>query len=79
MKMGEIPPSPDHVADLMEEKLVSTKLIEKKYADLVRRFYALSKKIIYREVKDISGAEYEHYYKDAEMFVNRMQEFINKK
>lgn len=78
MKVGEIPPSPDHVADLMEEKLAKPKLIERKYVDLMKRFYTLSKKIIYREIKDISGKEYEHYYKDAEMFVNRMQEFINK-
>lgn len=79
MKVGEIPPSPDHVADLLEEKLVKPRHIERKYADLMKRFYVLSKKIIYREIKDITGAEYEHYYKDAEMFVNRMQEFINKK
>lgn len=79
MKIGEIPPSPEHAADLMEEKLVRPRLIEGKYVELMRRFYSLSKRIIYREVKDITGAEYEHYYKDAEMFVNRMQEFINKK
>ena len=30
MKMGEVPPSPNHVADLLHEKLVSRNLLDKK-------------------------------------------------
>ena len=42
MKMGEIPPSPDHVADLLERRLVKERHINRKYADVMRKLYALS-------------------------------------
>ncbi|HII29589.1 hypothetical protein COV22_02185 [Candidatus Woesearchaeota archaeon CG10_big_fil_rev_8_21_14_0_10_47_5] len=76
MKVGEIPPSPEHVADLLEEKLVRTRKLERKYAEMMRNFYQLSKRIIYREIKEVTAAEYDHYYRDAEAFVNRMERFI---
>ena len=78
-EMGEIPPSPDHVADLLERRLVKEKHINKKYADIMRKLYALSKKITHREIKEISGKEYDKYKKLAETFVDGMKKFIEKK
>ncbi len=79
MKLGEIPPSPDHVADLLERRLVGERHINRKYADVMRKLYKLSKKITHREIKSISGAEYEKYRKLAETFVSGMKKFIEKK
>lgn len=79
MKVGEIPPSPDHVADLLERRLVRERHISKKYADVMRKLYKLSKQITHREIKEISGAEYEKYKKLSESFVNGMKKFIEKK
>lgn len=76
MRMGEVPPSPMHVADMMEEKLVKTKLLEQKYANTMRNFYKLSKLITHREIKDISGSQYDKYRKDAQEFVEKMKKFI---
>jgi len=76
MKQGEIPPTPEHVADLLEKKLVRKKLLEKKYVTIMRQFYKLMKMITHRDIKGIKGEEYEHYYKSAEQFVNRMRKFI---
>lgn len=76
MKLNEIPPSPNHVSDMINEKLVNTGLIEKKYSHTVRKFYELSKKIEHREIKEITGHEYDRYYKEAEEYVNRMRKFI---
>ncbi|MEM3374106.1 MAG: nucleotidyltransferase domain-containing protein [Candidatus Woesearchaeota archaeon] len=76
MKINEIPPTPNHVADMVKEKLVDTSLIEKKYADVVKKFYDLSKKIEYREINEISGKDYDKYYKEAEDYVNRLKKFI---
>jgi uncharacterized protein (UPF0332 family)/predicted nucleotidyltransferase len=76
MKHGEIPPTPEHVADLLEEKLVKKKLLEKKYVTIMRHFYKLMKMITYREIKEIKGREYDEYFKSAEDFVDRMKEFI---
>ena len=76
MKHGVIPPTPEHVADLLENKLVKKKLLERKYVSIMRHFYTLMKGITHREVKEITGKEYDEYYKAAEDFVERMREFI---
>lgn len=76
MKHGEIPPTPEHVADLLEEKLVKKRLLEHKYVAIMRQFYKLMKMITHREINEIKGEEYDHYYKQAEDFVQRMREFI---
>ena len=76
MKINEIPPSPSHVADMVKEKLVDTGLIEKKYSNVAKKFYDLSKKIEYKEIKEIKGSDYDKYYKEAEEYVNRMKKFI---
>jgi len=76
MKRGEIPPSPEHAADLLYEKLVRARLLEPEHAETVRRFYHLSKMITHREIKHITGAEYDRYLKEATGFVERMKMFI---
>ncbi len=79
MKIGEVPPSPENVADILDEKLVKTKHLEKKYSDIMRKFYNLQKQILYRQIRDIPGKSYDGYLKEAQAFVTRIDEFINKK
>lgn len=76
MKVGEIPPTPEHVADLMEQKLAKRKLIEHKYVLIMRNFYRLMKMVTHREIVEIKGEEFERYYKIADDFVQRMRRFI---
>ncbi|MFH1769963.1 MAG: hypothetical protein ABH828_00210 [archaeon] len=78
MKMNEVPPSPEHVSDMLEEKLASKGLIDKKYPKVMQRFYDLMKMITGRDIKEITGKQYAEYLKEAEEFVNAMQEFIKK-
>ncbi|MBI4144687.1 nucleotidyltransferase domain-containing protein [Candidatus Woesearchaeota archaeon] len=79
MTTGEIPPSPDHVPDLLEEKFVKTKHLEPKYPQALRFLYNLSKMIVHREVKEIKGDEYTKYYAMAEDFVERMRKLVEKR
>lgn len=79
MNEGEIPPTPGHVADMIEGTLVKKGLVDKRYADIMKNFYKLAKMITHREVKEIRGEEYERYYRNAEDFVNRMKELIDGK
>ncbi len=79
MKLGEIPPTPEHVADMMQIHMVNKGLISKKYADTMRKFYNLSRMINHREIKEISGKEYDSYYKEAQDFVYKIREFIEEK
>ena len=77
MKVNEIPPSPKHVSDMVEEKLVKPGIIDKKYSGIAKKFYDLSKKVEYREIKEISGKDYDKYLKEAEEYCNRLKLFID--
>ncbi|MBI4439548.1 nucleotidyltransferase domain-containing protein [Candidatus Woesearchaeota archaeon] len=76
MKLGEIPPSPDHVADMLEQKMVRKGLLEERYATTMRKFYKLSKDITHRNITQISGVEYDKCHKEAQEFIDRMRKFI---
>jgi len=77
MKIGEIPPTPEHVGDMLEKKLVNKKIIQKKYATTMRNFYKIMKMITHREIKEITGKEYDNYYIQAKDFVERMRRFVD--
>ncbi|MBI4440659.1 nucleotidyltransferase domain-containing protein [Candidatus Woesearchaeota archaeon] len=78
MKLGAVPPSPEHIADMMQDKLVRPGLMNKKHAHVPAKFYALSKAILHREKKEVHGKEYEELYKEAYDFVEHMRLFIEK-
>lgn len=79
MSIGEIPPSPEHAADMLRERLVNGRKIESKYASIMQELYLISKKITHREIKYISGKEYDRLRTQTEDFVKRMKKFIEEK
>ena len=79
MRLGEVPPSPHHVGDLLEEKMVKTGLIHKKYASVMREFYELSKMITHNQLTEISGDQFDLYLREAEDFVKTMHDFVDEK
>jgi predicted nucleotidyltransferase len=78
MAFGEVPPSPEHVADLLEDKLVKAKLIPASAPQTMRKLYALSKDILHRKKEYLSGAEFDALQKEAEGFVKLMRAFVEK-
>jgi len=78
MRKNEVPPTPEHVADMLDKIYVKHRLLEKKYVETMRKFYKLSKAITHREIKSISGQEYEKYFAEAEAFVRRMKGLVEK-
>ncbi len=78
MKMGEIPPTPAHVSDLINKVLVRKRLVSIKYAKLMNEFYTLSKNIMHRKIQKISGKEYDSLKAKAKDFVDVMQKVVEK-
>ncbi len=78
MSRNEVPPTPEHVADMLDRIFVKHRLLERKYVEMMKNFYRLSKMITHREIKEIKGAEYERYYHEADEFVRRMKQLIQK-
>lgn len=79
MSQGHIPPSPDHAAEMLDQKLHKEKGLEKKYVKIMERMYHLGKGIMNNEIKEVKASDYEKYYKEAEDFVTRMKSFIKVK
>jgi len=78
MKLGEMPPSPEHVADLLQVRLVSEGLLKRKHVETMKRFYEIYKGVAHRKIKEISGKEYDNYLKQADEFIREMQRIIEK-
>jgi len=79
MRKNVTPPSPEHVAQQLNEVYVKHHLLEKKYVTIMERFYKLSKEITHREVQEVTGTQYDQYYKEASDFVTRMKSLVMKK
>ena len=79
MSLGEIPPSPSHVADLIEEKMVQPGYVKKRYADIMRHLYEVSKRILHRQIANLDGRDYDRYRRLTDDFVKTMRKFIEKR
>ena len=77
MSKGVVPPTPEHVSDMMDETLVNHGLLEPRYSAIMRNFYDTAKSIMHRELNEIKGRDYEHYLDEADDFVKRMRQFID--
>ena len=78
MSRNEVPPTPDHVADMLDKVYGKRNLLEKRYIGTMKKFYKLSKSITHREIEEIKGADYEKYYQEADDFVKRMKKLVEK-
>lgn len=78
MAIGEMPPSPEMVPLMLQEKLVKKQLLGKEYPAIVTDFYSLMKKINHREVKEITGKEYDILKVKAKKTMNAMKVILDK-
>lgn len=79
MTKNVLPPSPEHVADMLRETFVSRKLLENEYPQTMEAFYKMMKMITHRQIREIKGEEFDTYYKKAKMFVDKMRSLIDMK
>jgi len=79
MSLGEIPPSPAHVADMIEKKMVKPGLVPAKCATIMKHMYILSKQITHGKYSHLEGEDYDKYRKHVEIFVKTMEQVIKKK
>ncbi len=78
MHYGEVPPSPEHVAEIMRKTLIKDKKISAGSVKTMEELYTLFKELTTRRKRSFSGQEYERYRKKAEKFVTEMDKFIRK-
>ncbi|MCD6464217.1 hypothetical protein J7L02_01700, partial [Candidatus Woesearchaeota archaeon] len=76
MKFGEVPPSPEHVASIMKQRLVKESLISKQDVLIVENFYKLMKQITTKQKTFITGREFDKLLSQAQSFVDKMKKFL---
>jgi len=76
MSRGYVPPEPADVARELEDKLVSKGLLEPEYPKIMLLIYELSRGIMHKTVREVSGPDYDHYHAQAEKLVKRMERIV---
>lgn len=78
MRQQEIPPAPKEIHEFIEAKLVKKGYVDKRCPSIIREFYLLSRKILHRELKELSGREWDSYMHKADFFVSEMKKVRQK-
>lgn len=76
MSVGEIPASPEHVPDLMQRTLVKKGLIKKHHPRIMRELYHLQKGITHREIREVSGEQYDGYWRETLILVDALRTVV---
>ncbi|MBT3940425.1 hypothetical protein HOD83_03750 [Candidatus Woesearchaeota archaeon] len=77
MSIGEVPPSPAHVADMIDKKLVASGHVPARCATLMRHMYLLSKQITHGKYSHLEGEDYDKYHRHVTNFVKDMKSVID--
>ena len=76
MVAGITPPSPKDLAETLKKELIARNLLHRRCGEIVDRIYSVAKKIMHREVFDISGKEFDLYLADADFFIKEIDDFV---
>jgi len=66
MSVGILPPSPEHIVELLNEHFVDKKLLKKEYVKSFRELHDLHKRIMHGEIKDLEGKVIDGWQQKAE-------------
>ena len=79
MSTGEIPSTPQNAAETLHQKFVVTKKLDKKYPEILKKFYDISRKILHREIKEVNGEMFDKMEKDAKDFIMALKKVVEQK
>lgn len=78
MMSGKLPPSPEHIPDMLQDSFVKPGLLKSRFADITRDIYNIHKGISHGTLKMISGSELDKWHEKAEEFLAEMTGLIDK-
>jgi len=76
MQQGYIPPSPEHVGDLLREVFVKKRKLDSKYVSWYNELYELAHRIKENQIKELPGTEYDKWLKRTEEFTRVMHRLL---
>ncbi len=78
MTIKILPPSPEHIYQLLKVNFVDKGLLKNKYASDVQDIYELHRKVVHGEIKDIEGKIVDDWQNRAEEFFKVTMDLIDK-
>jgi len=76
IQAGFIPPSPEHVGEMLTKAFVNTNKLDKKYVHWYEEIYELAEKIKHNQITEVPGSMYDKMYERAEEFVKVMTKLL---
>lgn len=73
-----MPPSPEHIAELLNSTFVIPKILDSKYVSWYRELYILAHEILHGTRTEVSGKEIEEWQKRTDSFVREMAKIIDR-
>lgn len=77
MTAGKLPPSPEHIPDMMEDAFVAPGILKGGYVRWLRNIYLLHKSILHGETRNVKGVDIDEKQAQAEKFLGEMSKLIN--
>jgi len=77
MMAGKVPPSPEHISEMLKETFVDNGMLKMSFAKSARDIYNLHKAISYGNAPHIKGADIDSWQEIAESFMLEMNRIIN--
>ena len=77
MAAKQVPPSPEHIADMLREQFVKKKMLNPKFVLWYNDIYTLMHKILRNEITDIKGSELDEWRERADVFLRNMAKIID--
>jgi uncharacterized protein (UPF0332 family) len=74
----QVPPSPEHIAEMLKEQFVDNKLLAQKYVEWYKEMYTLAHKILHGSITDIQGREIDIWTARTDEFTGEMAKLIKK-
>lgn len=76
MTAGKIPPSPEHIPELLKDVFVDAGMLRMDYVKNLNELYNLHKAINHRQVANLKGNEIDKWQEIAERFLDEMARII---
>ncbi len=74
----QVPPSPEHVPQMLKEQFVSKRLLNMRYVVWYRDLYILAHKTLHGDIVEIKGKEIDKWEERADLFVREMAKIVRK-
>ena len=78
MAANQIPPSPEHIGEMLNELFVKKKKLDKKYITWYNEMYKLAHDIFHGDVNKIRGTDYDLHAYRVDDFIKKMTDLTGK-